>query len=60
MARPYRCPSCPAGYREGGPSLEHVALAEQPEIQLHRCTRCAGIFIDPATLGSIQSAVTAM
>lgn len=57
---PYRCPTCPSGYRESGPQLEHVALASQPEVQLHRCPRCAGLLLDTSTLRAIQSAVTAL
>jgi hypothetical protein len=53
----YRCPVCPAGYRETGPLLTALALAGVLATVVHRCTRCEGLLLDEPTLDRIRDAV---
>lgn len=46
----YRCPACPAGYRETGAPLTRLILAWAPDVVVHRCTRCAHFLLDEDTL----------
>ncbi|MFO7562194.1 MAG: hypothetical protein R6X02_06095 [Enhygromyxa sp.] len=56
-AAAYRCPTCPGGYREGGPKLSAVALASARALVMHRCPRCEGLLLDEQTLEQIRHAV---
>jgi hypothetical protein len=53
----YRCPVCPAGYREAGPLLTTLALEGVLAILMHRCSHCEGLLLDRGTLDRIRDAV---